>query len=449
MSAVTYDVIIVGAGAAGSATAFHLAKLGVRTLVVERGSIGRGAFASISTASCAQTRRVDADEVIYQPYVSGTNVFEHPDPSCIKMGVQLYASTTQNFVNHHGEKGPERYLRLTRKGMLLQKEIAKKVLPRPSTQLVEKGSLYVCTRAEVDEFREEFALLRAAMGDNGGKRVQWWDTDQVKAEHGPDAPFHAGIYFPHDYVIDSVAYSQGLIRHAVGSGHCTVLENTNVVRVDTVLVTDRGGKTQSKGRVFIDNSTVQYATVLANHVVVATGGLFHQDPVLSKIVRPCWSYLSAIGNPADCSSSFTSSSSSSSSSFPAAASFGSEAYSMNYFTYGFCHDWCVSNGQIRVSGQDHFSALKPPRCEERCAKMDQWIRTRYPFFKFQDDEKRRRESYKYGVYSETPDSCMVLGTLTDESRVFYMSGDDPPPGDSAVGGKTHTRTLMVEDWTRI
>ena len=34
--------------------------------------------------------------------------------------------------------------------------------------------------------------------------------------------------------------------------------------------------------------------------------------------------------------------------------------SPNYFTYGFSHDWCVSDNYVRLSGEDHFSAYKDP-----------------------------------------------------------------------------------------
>jgi glycine/D-amino acid oxidase-like deaminating enzyme len=91
--------------------------------------------------------------------------------------------------------------------------------------------------------------------------------------------------------------------------------------------------------------------------------------------------------------------------------------SPNYFTLGFSHDWCMSDGFVRISGEDHFSGLKLPRHEERCRKLAEWGWEKYPAV-------RRDESYPrlYGLYSETPDHMPLVGSTHDDSLVFYMLG---------------------------
>ena len=52
--------------------------------------------------------------------------------------------------------------------------------------------------------------------------------------------------------------------------------------------------------------------------------------------------------------------------------------SANFFTLHFTHDWCWSDGAVRCSGEDHFSALKPPRDGQRNANLARWTRENYP-----------------------------------------------------------------------
>lgn len=51
---------------------------------------------------------------------------------------------------------------------------------------------------------------------------------------------------------------------------------------------------------------------------------------------------------------------------------------MNYFTWGFTHDWCVTNGYVRVSGEDHYSALKPACSVDRNRILAEWCAEKYP-----------------------------------------------------------------------
>jgi len=107
------------------------------------------------------------------------------------------------------------------------------------------------------------------------------------------------------------------------------------------------------------------ARIRSKFVVVATGGLF-QEKSLSGIMKPCFSYLVSLKEPE----------SSKDHEFRLPS-----PNSMNFFTWEFTHDWCLTKGNLRCSGEDHFSSLKPPRCEERCGNLAKWTATKYPYLK--------------------------------------------------------------------
>jgi hypothetical protein len=48
------------------------------------------------------------------------------------------------------------------------------------------------------------------------------------------------------------------------------------------------------------------------------------------------------------------------------------------FTFGFASDWCLVDGVWRVSGEDHFSAFKPPRASARYQALIDWSVARHP-----------------------------------------------------------------------
>lgn len=137
-------------------------------------------------------------------------------------------------------------------------------------------------------------------------------------------------------------------------------------------------------------------------MVVCTGGLF-RDSALTGILNPCFSYLVSLKEPETTKH---------------------EKYrlpypnSLNFFTWGFTHDWCLTKGHLRCSGEDHFSALKPPRAEERCASLAKWTVTKLPYLK----ESEFNCDKKYGVYSETPDKAPIIGLASPESKICYVLG---------------------------
>ena len=105
--------------------------------------------------------------------------------------------------------------------------------------------------------------------------------------------------------------------------------------------------------------------ITSTYVVVATGG-FSIDPILAGILSPRWSYLTGINTvvaaPKDIYANDIK--------LP-------YDYSPNFFTWGYTHDWCIVNGYVRISGEDHYSAMKPPRMKERCQAMATWVGEKY------------------------------------------------------------------------
>ena len=156
-------------------------------------------------------------------------------------------------------------------------------------------------------------------------------------------------------------------------------------------------------------TTTSYAVsslITCNHAVVATGGLF-AEPNLFGILSPRWSYL--VGVDANVPVPGT----------------NPPIYrpripnSPNYFTWGYTHDWCTVNGHVRISGEDHFSAMKPPRMKERCESLAKWVGEKYPHLKANTLPNTYKQ--QYGVYSETPDHLPILGSVKG-SRICYIVG---------------------------
>ena len=142
---------------------------------------------------------------------------------------------------------------------------------------------------------------------------------------------------------------------------------------------------------------------------MATGGFFVGGTELPGILRPCYSYLVSIPETPETSSRSNS-------------DLLSSKHSSNFFSWGFTHDWCLTKGHYRCSGQDHFSALKEPKAEERCRLLTEWMTEKYPHLLENTDMSSLKYSSLYGVYSETPDSLPLVGRVSDSSRVCYVLG---------------------------
>lgn len=177
------------------------------------------------------------------------------------------------------------------------------------------------------------------------------------------------------------------------------------------------------------------------NAVLATGGLF-VDPSIGGILRPCWSYLVGIQDPRPSARQTAQAGTESEwveeifPSDPLPSHPLRTPNSINLFTWGFTHDWCMTNGYLRLSGADHFSSFKPPRMEERCHELATWAYEKYPYLLPESPASTGISSSlsisaplsdvpyirQYGVYSETPDSAPLVGTPHRQSRVCYLLG---------------------------
>ena len=194
------EVLVIGAGVAGATSAHALAAAGVKDIcVIDSGRAGVGFATKPSGAA--------TDAPVYPNNLySGTAVMSDPT-STIKMMVTLYPSSSAEFISHHGVEGAKRYINLATKGIAIQKELAREVLPHPEEQLTELGSLYVTDATKADELRAEFDTL-VSLGCEG---VELWDKGKLASVEGGNAVgFDLGIFFPNDAVINSSEYCRSL-----------------------------------------------------------------------------------------------------------------------------------------------------------------------------------------------------------------------------------------------
>jgi hypothetical protein len=158
----TYVIMVVAAS-------LHLAAQGVDVLVLEAGQIGKGVMGARSLAPHASTRAGDESEV-HHSSTSGSAVLPAP-VSCVKMAIRLYACSTREYVQQHGEDGARAYLRMAAKGIDIIKKLGPVVLPDREQQLRELGSLYVADAQGAEGLEDEFQLLRRL----GCHDVELWD----------------------------------------------------------------------------------------------------------------------------------------------------------------------------------------------------------------------------------------------------------------------------------
>ena len=380
-----HEVIVIGAGTTGAAAAYHLVQAGAKdVLCLEMGSPGEGRPARGRVS--ADTPRIPGEEAEYEPEFSGSAVFEggSKGPRTIKMAVTLPPYLLLDaFADHHGWDGVKTYLEAAARGRDLQLELAHKLLPEPAKQVKQLGSLMVCEADSVERLRIEYDTLQRL-----GCSCEWWGKDRVDAAHGAAAKFVAGIWFAEDSRIDSATYARVLLETAAKSGALTLRQNcARMISADT-LKDDLVEVRLADGQI-----------LRGERVIVSTGAM-HIDATLAGILTPRYSYLTALPH-AD----------------PGAAGGMASPDSPNFFTFGFSHDWCVDENFVRMSGEDHFSALKSPRAKERCGRLAKWAREKYPYLEAGDHFPAR-----YGTYAETADFMPLVGSTTDSSRVCYMVG---------------------------
>ncbi|EAR87671.1 FAD-dependent oxidoreductase (macronuclear) [Tetrahymena thermophila SB210] len=387
------EVLIVGAGVSGASTLYQLHKAGVKGMVIlDAGQCGQGS----SQGKVSEDHAFIREDDIYQgrefqhARKSGTAVLDKP-ASRIKMMVNIYPCTSEYFMSHHGEQGARRYLKLCYEGLQIQKQLARLVFKSEELEenLLEKGSLQVGVEKDEEDIKEEFETLKKL----GFVDIQLWGRDQVEKQLGKESKFTIGLYYPHDAIINSQQYSANLVNYVLEQDkttklfeNCSQVTNVQTINSEYALTTLQNG-----------------CTIKSKYVVLCTGGLFTNSTTLCGIFTPCFSYLVSMKEPENINPQHHRL---------------EHPNSMNYFTWGFTHDWCLTQGHIRLSGQDHFSAFKPPREDERCGILAKWIIQKFPYMK----NSEMKYETKYGVYSETPDKAPLVGTVSPSSKICYVVG---------------------------
>jgi len=382
----SHDVVIVGAGTTGAAAAYHLSQAGVGDILcLDMGRPGEGRSETVTVA--ADTPLLAGEEATYMPHASGSRVFAGgaQGPRTIKMIVTLPPYLMlDGFADLFGWEGVRTYLELARQGRDLELQLAAQLLPDPSQQVRQNGSLMVCEEERAGRLRQEYEWLQKLECP-----CEWWDKEKVIAAHGSAAGYSAGLWFDQDARIDSSSYARALVEAAVASGAATLRQHcAAMVAIETVAAGDQ-----------VEIQLADGERIRARQAIVATGGMY-LDRHLAGLLTPRYSYLAALphrdpGPPG-----------------------GMQAPdSANFFTLGFSHDWCVADDFVRISGEDHYSGLKSPRAGERCGRLAKWGWNRYPYLAFGAPYPT-----SYGIYSETADFMPLVGSPDDNSRICYMVG---------------------------
>ena len=268
-----------------------------------------------------------------------------------------------------------------------------------SAGCIRLGSLMLCYEPDVEELETEYSLLKEANFE-----VEWWDKQKIELIHGNKGNFYAAIFFPKDGVIDSMMYAKKLVEFCKTKG----LEVREGKRVSDIIEDKDSLKNLVK--VVIDG---EKEAIYAEKVVMATGGLYLND-TLNGILSPCYSYLTCFKNVLNEKEGSIQNKSQNS----VNPKISTMRNSPNFFTLGCSHDWIVCQGYMRVSGEDGFTALKPPRMKHRCNMLETWASDNYPYLLNNGPERQ----YENGIYSDTPDFIPLLGKATDESNITYLVG---------------------------
>jgi glycine/D-amino acid oxidase-like deaminating enzyme len=474
-----YDVIIVGAGVAGASTAYHLSNVLAATAAAKKKEKENGSCSlSMPSPPIPRILVIDAGPAAGEgvaPRCSGTATMEDTVAPTIKMMSQLFAGTAEDFARHHGGGGDgdleacRRYLNATKEGLVLQKHIAKEVLQfatndkakkssssqensdddddvavdddaasAPSiVRIRELGSYYVGFPKDRNALRHEYELL-LSLGNDVCPGMEWIENLQEAQVPGlVESDLTCGIYFPGDAIIDSSYYAKSLLQWVVENHPdlVTVRTNTKVKHVledgeedinlhhkvvvleeeEEELSTTNNNNNKLLGicSVFLESGE----ELRASHVVMATGGLF-PIPRLQDLLRPCYSYLVHV--PVTPTSPSNDNDNTNNNKLE---------YSANFFTWGYTHDWAFTNGKVRCSGEDHFSAYKAPFYQERCRNLSRWTMERYNSSSNNNNNKDHREidyescSPQYGVYSETPDMAPLVGQFLSASSPNSQDSD--------------------------
>lgn len=409
-----YSVIIIGGGLAGCSTAYQLFNLKdfkKKVLLIEAGLIGEG-----DNFKMLNTDKNESD--YFYPWLSGTNVFDIPNR--IKMIQTMCPLNVQDFVKHHGINGLKTFNKLSELGRDEQFKLAKKILRSDNsgnidntdvnkisneTGFLQLGCLMMCKKEELNDMYIDYKLLKSV-----GCEVDWYSKDKLQQIHGKDIDYHSGMFFPKDGVINSTLYCKKLIEISKIKGlevkeKCTVLDYNQIQKNDKQLVEVR-----------LENGEYLYCESL----IVCTGGFFI-DKYIAGLIKPSFSYITAIRSPIDNykieKENYLNRNESSINIKNQVNAIKDSKNTMNFQTHNFIYDWNMSQGWLRISGNDHYSANLKGRMIERCKELEEWAKHRYPFLRNSKEVK-----YINGVYSETPDHLPILGSVNKNSKIFYNLG---------------------------
>ncbi|MBI5148771.1 FAD-binding oxidoreductase [Candidatus Pacearchaeota archaeon] len=237
------NVIVVGGGLSGLSAAYHLAKQGIKPVVVEAGKIGIG-----------------TDDML-----SGTN-----GPTFSKMITTEYETDAETFYEKIGKEKSRRFLKLAKNGADLQVQIAKSL---DSSIVREDGTIIVGHGVQKSWLEDEVAEYPTETRKN----CRPVSIDGLVETYGlKRTAFDGGVFMPNDATIDCNKYIQLLAREVERMGGI-ILEGVKVT----------GLKSTKQG---VKVSTDKSGDCNADYVVMATNGFFI-DSNLKGLLKPKWSYI--------------------------------------------------------------------------------------------------------------------------------------------------------------
>lgn len=245
-------VVIVGGGFAGVSTAYHLARLGIDSLIIEAGEIAKG------------------DD----KFPAGTTSPKEPNFS--KWITHAFDSNHDEFTRIHSSTGARTFLELTDRGT----ELIRKLIKDNNPEIIrELGSLVIA------EDLEQWARLKEEHQNylNLGFGIEHEELpiNKVNRKLGLGTSFSGGLYVPTGAIIDQRAYIKMLLR--LSGQYVTPCERTRVVSLEEIsegvrVTTEVAGKTTE------DN------IVTADNVVIATNG-FYEDENLRGLLYPKFTFM--------------------------------------------------------------------------------------------------------------------------------------------------------------
>ncbi|MGQ0644399.1 MAG: glycine oxidase ThiO [Elusimicrobiota bacterium] len=230
----SFDVIVIGAGAAGCSVAYHLARKRLRVLVVEKDRIG-GAASRGAAGMLAAQEEAAAPGPFFDACVASRDMFASLAP----------AVREASGIDPQWEAGG------------------------------------VWRVAETPEERQVL-LDRKRWQEERGHSVEWWETEQVvRALKGLAAPLAGALYFPRDGQINSFQWVKGLAEAARRQG---VVFEENVPHAELLREGDKIAGVSFQGQNFFSPSVVAAAGAWTPFLLPSPGFAIALEPVRGQIL---------------------------------------------------------------------------------------------------------------------------------------------------------------------